>query len=200
MQHHHPERYARKRLRYVVATGEANGLPIVFREDGYINMTKAAKHFDKRLQHFWDNEGTHEYVQCLAERLGLISRNPGELDWQFGVRAIDALCPRKVGRYGGTFCHPKLAVFFARWLDVRFAVWCDLMIDNILRGNIQTSVVVPTKEAIDVEAVVAPLKAKILELETNNQRLEEELKGGSYQVTLAHQILKVLGIRYQIAY
>lgn len=102
--------------------------PIVFREDGYINMTKAAKHFGKRLQHFWDNEGTHEYVQCLAEALNLISRNPGELDWEFGIRAIDSLCARKSGRYGGTFCHPKLAVFFARWLSVEFAVWCDLMI------------------------------------------------------------------------
>lgn len=29
------------------------------------------------------------------------------------------------GRYGGTWAHPKLAVFFARWLDVRFSVWCD---------------------------------------------------------------------------
>lgn len=32
------------------------------------------------------------------------------------------------GRNGVTYLHPKLAVFFARWLDVRFAVWCDLMI------------------------------------------------------------------------
>lgn len=36
----------------------------------------------------------------------------------------------------GTWGHPKLAVFFARWLDVRFAVHCDLMIDEILKGNV----------------------------------------------------------------
>ncbi|MBT3066112.1 KilA-N domain-containing protein [Rhodoferax sp. U11-2br] len=26
-------------------------------------------------------------------------------------------------------------MFFARWLDVRFAVWCDSMIDDMLKGN-----------------------------------------------------------------
>lgn len=43
------------------------------------------------------------------------------------VRFSDLWISKK-GRYGGTLLHPKLAVFFARWLDVRFAVWCDLMI------------------------------------------------------------------------
>jgi hypothetical protein len=26
-------------------------------------------------------------------------------------------------------------VFCARWLDVRFAVWCDAMIEDILKGK-----------------------------------------------------------------
>jgi hypothetical protein len=40
------------------------------------------------------------------------------------------------GFNGGTWAHPKLAVFFARWLDVRFAVWCDMQIDKRLRGEV----------------------------------------------------------------
>lgn len=140
-----------------------NGLPIVFREDGYINMTKAIKHFPgKRLDNFKLNPSTVEYVEALEQTL-----------------KISVWVAKRGGRKGeaGTWCHPKLAVFFARWLDVRFAVWCDLMIDNILRGNIQTSVVVPTQEAIGVESVVAPLKARILRLCSVSERLEEELKG-----------------------
>lgn len=96
------------------------------------------------------------------------SRNPG--DWSI-MEYLDAhnflVQTKRGGKKGtaGTWCHPKLAVFFARWLDVRFAVWCDLMIDNILNGNIQTSVVVPTQEAIDVESVVAPFKVRLLEME-----------------------------------
>lgn len=121
------------------ASGEATDLPIVFREDGYINMTKAVLHFPgKHLRNFWDNAETKEYLRTMAEMSG-----------------IPDIKVSKRGNGGGTYGHPKLAVFFARWLDVRFAVWCDLMIDNILKGNIQTSVVVPTKEALEVESVVA---------------------------------------------
>ncbi len=116
-------------------THDFNGLPIVFREDGYINMTKAAKHFKKKLSNFWDSPQTMEYMKALTQYL---SQMPG---FQ-GVELVIA----KKGRYGGTLVHPKLAVFAARWLDSYFAVWCDLMIDNILHGNIQTSVVVETTE------------------------------------------------------
>lgn len=90
-------------------------VPIVFREDGYINMTKAAKAFGKRLQHFTESPATLEYMQ--------------EFEAITGIRCLVA---KRGGAKGqaGTWCHPKLAVFFARWLDVRFAVWCDLMIGS----------------------------------------------------------------------
>lgn len=83
-----------------------NGLPITFREDGYINMTKAAKHFGKRLPNFWRSPETQEYIEALEQGLNL------------------SVCSAKRGGapgQAGTWCHPKLAVFFARWLDVRFA-------------------------------------------------------------------------------
>lgn len=138
---------------FVNASGEATGLPIVFRQDGYINMTKAAKAFGKKLVHFWSNKETDEYLLALASALGLIHRDSGVWS-QSDVRdAQDALVvAKRGGRPGnaGTWCHPKLAVFFARWLDVRFAVWCDLMIDNILRGDIKTSVVVPNPNSSNV--------------------------------------------------
>lgn len=51
------------------------------------------------------------------------------------------------GRYGGTWAHPKLAVFFARWLDVRFAVWCDAVIEDILKGVAQVTIKEPEKSA-----------------------------------------------------
>lgn len=132
-------------------TKDFNGLPIVFREDGYINMTKAAKHFKKQLIHFWSNEGTREYLVALHRALLSIHRDSDVWDPQDVLEAYSFLVQAKRGGKkgtAGTWCHPKLAVFFARWLDVRFAVWCDLMIDNILKGRIQTSVVVPTQEVI----------------------------------------------------
>ena len=68
-------------------------------------MTKAAQVFGKRIQHFMDNDDTQEYMAELAKA---INRNPGEL--------VEA----KRGNQGGTFGHPKLSVFFARWLDVKY--------------------------------------------------------------------------------
>lgn len=128
------------------ASGEANGLPIVFREDGYINMTKAAKHFGKDIREFLKNASTKEYSKVLGEMMGIPHITQAKRGYHKNP---------DVGTYG----HPKLAVFFARWLDVRFAVWCDLMIDNILRGNLQVSVAVPTEEALALKATTASLEA-----------------------------------------
>ncbi|MEY4768064.1 MAG: hypothetical protein RL637_703 [Pseudomonadota bacterium] len=31
---------------------------------------------------------------------------------------------------GGTWFHPKLAIPFARWLEARFAIWCNFQIED----------------------------------------------------------------------
>lgn len=33
---------------------------------------------------------------------------------------------------GGSWFHPKLSVPFARWLDVKFSIWCDMQIEKIV--------------------------------------------------------------------
>ncbi|MTD33433.1 hypothetical protein GKE73_10950 [Paludibacterium sp. dN 18-1] len=54
-----------------------------FREDGYFNMTKAAKHFGKRVQDFFDNMYVNEYIAELvlvfnhADRRELIQAKRG---------------------------------------------------------------------------------------------------------------------------
>ncbi|MQY51280.1 KilA-N domain-containing protein [Rhodocyclus gracilis] len=90
------------------------GHTFLFREDGYINMTKAAKAFGKKLSHFWASHQTKEYMEALSQMPGF--------------RGIKLVISSR-GRYGETWVHPKLTVFTARWLDVRFAVWCDLVIE-----------------------------------------------------------------------
>lgn len=96
-----------------------------FREDGWFNMTHAAKAFGKEVKHFLELDSTHDYLEALS--------NVGKSD----------LYSASKGRYGGTWAHPKLAVFFARWLDVRFAVWCDAMIDDIIRSKVAVTVAAP---------------------------------------------------------
>lgn len=98
------------------------GQPVRFNTAGWINAADAATQFGKRVDHWLANAETKQYIEALAEALN--TRDSGDL-----------ICTRR-GRGGGTWLHPKLAVAFARWLDVKFAVWCDLHIDALLRGEL----------------------------------------------------------------
>ena len=56
------------------------------------------------------------------------------------------------GRGGGTWLHPKLAVSFARWLDLKFAIWADLHIDALLRSREVARDLSPDDEDDDKDA------------------------------------------------
>jgi hypothetical protein len=147
-------------------------------------MTKAAQQFGKRLDDFWGNSGTTQYLTALAQAQGLIPEKSGISGIENYRTARQGLTSvkRGGGQYPstGTFGHPKLAVFFARWLDVRFAVWCDMTIDDIIRGK---AVVVrepqqePVVEVMDAAqhfkkssehspAIFDPVQAALAELES----------------------------------
>lgn len=100
-------------------TAEYNGVPFAFRPDGWFNATVAAKHHGKRPNDWMALPETKAYIRALEDVL-----NTGKSgNWHKTQRGIN----------GGTWLHPKLAVRFAQWLDARFAVWCDMQIDAILR-------------------------------------------------------------------
>jgi hypothetical protein len=115
-------------------TRNYNDLTFTFRADGFFNMTKAAKHFGKRPNDFFALPSTVEYLTAANG----VSNTQKSGDWIVA----------KAGNGGGTFAHPKLAIFFARWLDVRFAVWCDAMIEDILKGNAEVLIKKPEQSAV----------------------------------------------------
>lgn len=94
------------------------GLDVGFTEDGWFNATKAAERFGKNPYEWLRLPATQDYLAALARKYGNIP--------YFKTRR---------GKHGGTWLHPKLAVRFAQWLDVDFAVWCDEQIDALIRGN-----------------------------------------------------------------
>lgn len=98
------------------------GQPVRFNTGGWINATDVAKRFGKRPAEWLRLPDTAKYMDALARHL-----NMGE---------SHLLIMATKGRSGGTWLHPKVAVAFARWLDVDFAVWCDLHIDALLRGEL----------------------------------------------------------------
>jgi hypothetical protein len=111
-------------------TAEYNGVPFSFQPDGWFNATLAAKRYGKQPKEWLRLDETNEYIAALSQ-LSNGGQNP---IWH----------KTKRGNNGGTWLHPKLAVRFAQWLDARFAVWCDMQIDAILR---------PANPANDADAI-----------------------------------------------
>lgn len=104
-----------------------NDLTVHFTGDAWFNATEAANHFGKKSVDWIRLDDTYEYIESLSEALGI--DKPQKL--KGGLKSL--LIVTTQGRNGGTWLHPKLAVAFSRWLDVRFAVWCDIQIDSLIR-------------------------------------------------------------------
>lgn len=103
------------------------GQVVAFNADGWINATEAAARFGKRPVDWLRLGETHDYLEAIASALGL--------DGKVSQNHLGLTRTSKGGKAPGTWLHPKLAVRFAQWLDTRFAVWCDLQIDSLLRGD-----------------------------------------------------------------
>ena len=115
-----------------------NRFPVSFRNDGYLHATKIAQHFGKQVRDYLINSRTTDYINALIESLSE-KGNP--------LTQSDLIIIRKGNSKNfsqGTWLHPKLAVDFARWLDPRFAVWCDEQIEHILSGSLKLETQSPT--------------------------------------------------------
>ncbi|APO81656.1 KilA-N domain-containing protein [Pseudomonas putida] len=104
------------------------GQAVRFKGDGWINATDVAKRFGKRPAHWLELPSTKSYMNALRKHLGA--------GFDVGKSDLKLVESSKVRGKAGTWLHPKLAVAFARWLDDDFAVWADLHIDALLRGEL----------------------------------------------------------------
>jgi len=105
-----------------IVTRDYQGHAIAYQDDGWFNATQAAAKFSKRVDHWLANQDTKDYVAAILRR-------------DSNTR-LSGYLKTKRGASGGTWLHPRLAVAFARWLDVDFAVWCDEQIDLLIRGKV----------------------------------------------------------------
>lgn len=126
------------------------GQPVRFNSDGWIDAASAAKRFGKEPTAWLRTIDTVEYLSALAEALfgkgvaetdleklrSMESRGREAKAFTLHLAKSTGLVITKAGRGGGTWLHPKLAVAFARWLDLKFAIWADLHIDALLRGEL----------------------------------------------------------------
>ena len=105
-----------------------NDIPVSFREDGFLNATAIAAHFGKFPKDYLKNEQTQQYITALAENLSVRRK--------ILTKENQIVIVKRGGSEQGTWLHPKLAIHFARWLDPKFAVWCDEQIEALLNGKV----------------------------------------------------------------
>lgn len=97
--------------------------------EAWFNATEIAAMFGKQPYEWLRLPETERYIQALCKR-----EAEKQADSNTGKSRItkSRFIKAKRGNAGGTWLHPKLAIAFARWCDVDFAVWCDEQITELL--------------------------------------------------------------------
>ena len=106
-------------------------IAVSYREDGYLNATQIAAHFGKLPKDYLKTEQTQQYISALAESLSERTKILTDENQLVIVKKGNSKNFTQ-----GTWLHPKLAIHFARWLDPKFAVWCDEQIEALLNGKV----------------------------------------------------------------
>lgn len=99
---------------------------VLFTETAYFNATVAAKAFGKECFEWLRSKDCKEYVAGLIENSNRENSGLEKLTEDQLIKTV------RGGAYKGTWLHRKLAVPFARWLNVQFAIWCDEIIYELL--------------------------------------------------------------------
>lgn len=99
----------------------------------YANATSMCKAFNKLPKDWLKTEQTQEYISELERK----EKSPnGLVEIVQGGRASEQ----------GTWIHEKLILDLARWLNVKFRVWCDEQIATLLReGEVKIKLVSETQ-------------------------------------------------------
>ncbi|CDH46982.1 KilA-N domain-containing protein [Candidatus Contendibacter odensensis] len=142
----------------IVKTYEHEGLSlkVPFTNDAFFNATAVAKPFDRRPVDWLALPDTKSYINQVCDFLTL-DKNQLVIT-KFGNPTAG----------GGTWMHPKLGVPFSRWLDTRFAIWCDLQVESILHGS-QASLPLPTP-AISDDPITPAQQSAIRQMATRRSR------------------------------
>jgi KilA-N domain len=110
-------------------TAQYGEMSVLFQTDGFINATAIAKQFNKQPKEWLRLSSTLEYIEQFIEFQRCENNT-------FDKNQLVIIKKGSPENGGGTWLHPKLAIPFSRWLDTRFAIWCDLQIEKILFSNI----------------------------------------------------------------
>ncbi len=105
--------------------------PVQADKEAWFNATRIAAMFGKRPVDWLRLPDTERYIAALCKAEAQKQNKP-EVRKSHFVKTIKG--GNDLSRQG-TWLHPKLAVAFARWCDIDFAVWCDEQIEALLTNG-----------------------------------------------------------------
>lgn len=167
----------------ITKTYEHNGLllEVPFTQTAFFNATAVAKAFGKQPTDWLKTDATKEYI-LAAQTILCLEQN-------------QLVIVKNGGNQQGTWLHPKLAVAFARWCNAEFAVWCDMQIDTILRGDSKPKV--PREERYQLGVYRDAVRtAKLLGLSGNAALLSADQY---VRNTLGCNVLEMFGATHLLA-
>lgn len=170
---------------YLLENGEI--IAVNFRKDGYFYATEVAKQFSlvqnksRQVVKFLANQDTQEYIKNLIDLMNsqvidFNQNSKSNFDKNQQVTYDMLVISKKGGNDAGTWLHPKLAIVFARWLDARFAIWCDLQIEEILKNQSENLSHKITDEHYKISLEIAKTTSELLRLsDTSNLKMMEKI-------------------------
>lgn len=157
-----------------VKSAKFQDIEVNFTEAGYLNATIIAKKFGKMVKDYLKTEQTKEYILALSEAILEESEENSERTNILSIKN-QLVIIKKGGNASeqGTWLHPKLAIDFARWLNPKFAVWCDIQISQIL-SNKQ-----PSQQPLQITSIEDLLNASLEQGKTATEICNQVTKAES---------------------
>ncbi|HEY9702078.1 MAG TPA: KilA-N domain-containing protein, partial [Allocoleopsis sp.] len=114
-----------------------NGNQIQQRADGFVNLTQMAQANGVKINHWYSLSTTREYIEALESDTGM---SASQLITVYKGNSKDFS--------QGTWGHPLLALNFGRWINPKFAIWCDQHIKTLIETGSTQLIQTPPKKAI----------------------------------------------------
>ena len=148
-------------------------------EDNYVNLTAMCQANGKKVSHWLELKQTKAYINQLSTDTGIpASQLITVIKGNF-----------QGGKQQGTFGHALLAIQLGRWINPRFAIWCDMNIRTLIetgQTNINTHQIPKTYAEALLEAGKPALRAE--EAEAREKQLKLQAAADKPKVEFANAI------------
>lgn len=90
----------------------------------YINLTKMCKANGSRLDNYFSNKGTKEYIQALEAKLNIPKS-------QLIIKRVGGTPTEQ-----GTYAHPLIAIHLGQWISPEFAIAASNLVHQYLTADV----------------------------------------------------------------